>query len=143
VGTLVGGPIFGHFQPQSQGTGTSFSAATIKGAFQEGTSFPATSSVPNFSGAIALDGIKTISGTQDESVLSGTTTTPGTSNVAGTYAINPVTGATIGGGTVTLTAPLAITGDFFIVSPTKIVLITTTAGDSSPVLIFLGNWQDD
>lgn len=143
VGTLVGGPIFGHFQPQSQGTGTSFSAATIKGAFQEGTSFPATSSVPNFSGAIALDGIKTISGTQDESVLSGTTTTPGTSNVAGTYAINPVTGATIGGGTVTLTAPSAITGDFFIVSPTKIVLITTTAGDSSPVLIFLGNWQDD
>lgn len=143
VGALVGGPIFGHFQPQSMGTATSFAAALIKGAFEEGTSFPATGSVPNFSGAIALDGISAISGTQDESVLSGTTTTPGTSIVVGTYAIKPVSGATTGGGTVTLTAPAATTGDFFIVSPTKIVLITTTTSDSNPVLIFLGNWQDD
>ena len=37
----------------------------------------------------------------------------------------------------TLTAPTATTGQFFIVSPTNVVTITTTAGDPNPVFWFI------
>jgi hypothetical protein len=56
--------------------------------------------------------------------------------VTGTYSI---TDQTEGSGTLTLTAPAAFTGQFFIVSPTKLAMISTTSGDANPVLIFLGN----
>ncbi|HKV03912.1 MAG TPA: putative Ig domain-containing protein [Candidatus Acidoferrales bacterium] len=130
VGEINNDPFFGIFEPQSAGP---FTASAIKGSFVQGTSAPATSPARDLSGVIALDGTTKVAGTQDQST--------GSSNLAGqavtgTYA---VTSAAAGSGTVTLTAPSAFTGSFLIVSPTQLVMVTTTAGDVNPVLIFLGN----
>lgn len=130
VGTLLNQPTFGRFQPQSAGP---FHAATLKGTFVEGTTAPPTSSVRDLSGIVTLDGISAVAGTQDESTATANTADE---NVKGTYAIADIN---LGSGTVTLTAPAAFTGDFFIVSPTKFVMITTTIGDTNPVLIIVGN----
>jgi hypothetical protein len=135
IGTIPNNPMFGYFEPQSMGTFTSFTAATIAGTFVEGTSQPTVSAVQDFSGTITLDGTSVVTGTEDLS-----TTTSGTlgENVVGTYAaIDPI----LGSGTYTLTSPATFTGSFFIVSPTKLVLITTTQAplDVDPVLIVLGN----
>jgi len=40
---------------------------------------------------------------------------------------------------VALTAPAPLTGSFFIVSPTQFIMVTTTAGDTNPVLLVFGN----
>jgi len=130
IGEINNNPFFGIFQPQSSGP---FTASTIKGAFAEGTSIPATNAVQDISGVLTLDGVQAIAGTQEQS-------TPATNNaaqsVAGTYAI---TSASTGTGVVALTSPTALTGSFFIVSPTQFVLVTTTSGDADPVLIFAGH----
>jgi hypothetical protein len=85
------------------------------------------------SGVLVLDGIQTISGTQDQSTASANTAAQ---SVGGTYAITS-TAAGIGG--LTLTTPSALTGTLFIASPNEFVIVTTTAGDTDPVLIFAGN----
>lgn len=130
VGTLLNGPTLANFESQSAGP---FPASTINGSFALGTAAPATSAVPDFSGAVTLANTAatagTVNGTQDTSASLANTTT-------GTYAI---TDQAAGAGTFTLTAPAAFTGDFFIVSPTKLAVISTTSGDANPVLIFLGN----
>jgi hypothetical protein len=135
VGALTNNPTFGYFELQSMGTGTSFSAATVKGTLVQGTSVPTTSAVPDLSGVITLDGVSKVSGTQDQSTSSANTAGQ---TVTGTYALTS-TGSTDGSGTYTLTSPAAFDGAFFIVSPTKIVMISTTPGNSNPVLIILGN----
>jgi hypothetical protein len=58
--------------------------------------------------------------------------------VTGTYVLS-ATGATDGSGTVTLTSPRAFTGAFYMVSPTKVMMITTTTGDTNPVLVIIGH----
>ncbi|MGA6961899.1 MAG: putative Ig domain-containing protein [Candidatus Acidiferrales bacterium] len=138
VGQLNGAPIFGEFDAQSQPT--SFNTQFILQDFPliEGTSAPAVSGDRNFSGYLMFDGSvtpATIAGTQDE-----TTPTANTSGetVTGTYALSP-TGASDGSGAITLTAPAAFTGAFYYISPTKMVQITTTHGDGSPVLIIIGD----
>jgi hypothetical protein len=130
IGETNDNPFFGIFQPQSTGP---FSASTIKGSLVEGTSLPATSAVRDLSGVLALDGLQVISGTQDQSTaVANSSAQP----VMGTYVI---TSATAGSGTIALTAPAALTGTFFVVSPTQFVMVTTTASDVVPVLIIAGN----
>lgn len=130
VGEINNNPFFGLFEPQSTGP---FSAASIEGTYFEGTSIPATSAVRDTSGVLVLDGMQTISGTQDQSTASANTAAQA---VSGTYAIaNTASG--IGG--LTLTTPSASTGTLFIVSANEFVIVTTTAGDADPVLIFAGN----
>ena len=135
VGMLNGGPIAGHLDPQ---TPSSFSLATINGTLVEGTSGPAVSADRDFSGFLTFNGSvspATIAGVQDESTSSANTSAE---TVTGTYVLS-ATGATDGSGTVTLTSPRAFTGAFYIVSPTKMVMITTTAGDTNPVLVIIGH----
>jgi hypothetical protein len=126
--------VIGIFEPQSAGP---FTASTIAGPFPYGTGAPATSVAPNSSGSLTLTSTGattgTVAGTQDTSTTSANT--PGQA-VTGTYNI---TDQNAGIGTVTLSAPGNFTGTFFVVSPTQLVMISTTSGDSNPVLIFLGN----
>jgi putative Ig domain-containing protein len=135
VSMLTGGPISGHLDTQ---TLSSFTKASINGTLVEGTSAPAVSADQNFSGYLTFDGSvtpATIVGVQDESTSAANTSAEA---VAGTYVLSS-TGATDGSGTVTLTAPTAFTGAFYIVSPTKMVMITTTTGDTNPVLVIVGH----
>jgi hypothetical protein len=83
-----------------------------------------------------------VSGTEDLS-----TTAANTSGLAvsGTYALTS-SGATDGSGTFNLTQtppPPVFDGAFFIVSPTKAVMVTTTNADTNPVLTILGEQTDD
>ena len=128
VGEVNGNPFFGIFEPQSAGP---FSAATIKATLVQGTLAPAVSGIPDLSGVLTLDGTSVVRGTEDQDTSAGL-------NVAGTYALTS-TGATDGSGTITLTSPAAFTGSFFIVSPTEAVMVSTTSGDSKPVLIVIGH----
>jgi hypothetical protein len=135
VSMLNGGPISGHLDPQ---TLSSFTPATINGTLVEGTSAPAVATDQNFSGFLTFNGSvapATIVGVQDESTAAANTPAEA---VAGTYVLS-ATGATDGSGTVTLTSPAAFTGAFYIVSPTKMVMITTTTGDANPVLVIVGH----
>jgi hypothetical protein len=135
VSMLNGGPISGHLDPQ---TPSSFTLATINGTLVEGTSAPAVTTDQNFSGFLTFNGSvtpATIVGVQDESTSSANTPAEA---VAGTYVLS-ATGATDGSGTVTLTSPAAFTGAFYIVSSTKMVMITTTTGDTNPVLVIIGH----
>jgi Putative Ig domain len=132
VSMLSGGPIVGHFEPQ---TLTAFTPASIQGTLVEGTSAPAVSADRDLSGFLTFDGVSAVSGTQDESTSSANTAAEA---VIGTYVLS-ATGGTDGSGTVTLTAPAKFTGAFFILSPTQMVMITTTANDTNPVLIIIGH----
>ena len=129
VGTINGGPIFGHFEGQS---GSPFTPQVMANTFVEGTSAPAVSSDPDISGFLTLSDTAGITGTQDVSAVTGNVPAQ---NVIGTYALTN-TGLTDGSGVMTLTSPV-FTGDFFIITPSNIVMITTTPGDVNPVLIFL------
>jgi hypothetical protein len=104
----------------------------------EGTVAPPVSAARDLSGFLTFDGSATptvVAGMQDESTstanMSGET-------VAGSYALSS-TGTTDGSGTITLMSPAAFTGAFYFVSPNKLVMITTTAGDTNPVLIEVGH----
>jgi hypothetical protein len=135
VGMLNGGPIAGHLDPQ---TLSSFTLASINGTLVEGTSGPAVTADRDFSGFLTFNGSvapATINGVQDESTSSANTSAE---TVTGTYVLS-ATGSTDGSGTVTLTSPAASTGAFYIVSPTKLVMITTTKGDANPVLVIIGH----
>jgi hypothetical protein len=130
--------VIGMLEPQSAGTGaTTFSASTIKGSLTTGTAAPSTSVTTDFSGVTTLDGTSAVGGTQDTSTSSANTPNQA---VTGTYS---VTDTNAGIGSVTLSAPATFTGQFFIVSPTKVAMISTTTGDTNPVLIFLGQQTDD
>jgi hypothetical protein len=130
IGEINSNPFFGLFGPQSAGP---LSASTMKGTFVEATSNPATGGVPDLSGVFALDGVQAISGTQDQSTAAANFAAQA---VTGVYA---VTSTATGSGSIVLTAPGALTGTFFVVSPTQFVMVTTTAGDLSPVLVIAGN----
>jgi hypothetical protein len=131
-------PVLGIFEPQSTG---GFSTSTVAATFAEGTATPSTTATTDFSGVVTVastgTSTGTIAGTQDTSTsvanTSGQTVT-GTITLSGT-------GTTDGTGSLILTAPAAFTGQFIIVSPTKIAVISTTAGDLNPVLFYLGNCE--
>jgi hypothetical protein len=132
VGEVNGDPLVGIFEPQVSGP---FSASTIKGALVEGTLPPNGSSVPDFSGFLSFDGTSSVTGTEDTSAAAGL-------SVSGTYALTS-TGSTDGSGTVSLkigaVTPANFTGAFYIVSPTEIVMVSTTSSDANPVAIVIGH----
>jgi hypothetical protein len=134
IGENLNDPFFGIVEPQSAGP---FTASALNGNFVLGTSSPSISSVPNISGTVALANTSTtagtLSGTQDQSTSS---TNTAAQTLTGTYAgLNSSTGT----GTVALTAPSTFSGDFVMVSPTKIIILSTTTSDTNPVLIYLGD----
>ncbi|MGH9717071.1 MAG: putative Ig domain-containing protein [Candidatus Acidiferrales bacterium] len=134
-------PVLGIFEPQSMGTAKSFSAATIASAFIQGTALPSVSSTSNLSGVFAFLGSNgEVAGIED---LVTTAVQYPAATTVGTYALTS-SGATDGSGTLALTqiSPPPSTGSFFIVSPTKAVMISTTSGDTNPVLIIVGDQID-
>ena len=138
MGQLGGAPILGELDAQSQPASFTPTFIAQNTSLVEGTSAPAVSADRDFSGYLMFDGAvvpATVNGTQDESTSSANTSAE---TVTGTYVLSN-TGATDGSGTVTLTSPAAFTGAFYIVSPTKMVMITTTAGDAKPVLVIIGH----
>jgi hypothetical protein len=138
MGQLGGAPIFGELDAQSQPTSFTTSFIAQNTSLVEGTSAPGVSADRDFSGFLTFDGSvtpATISGVQDESTSTANTSAE---TVTGSYVLS-ATGATDGSGTVTLTSPRAFTGAFYMVSPTKVVMITTTTGDTNPVLVIIGH----
>ena len=132
VSIVQNAPTFGYFAPQSAGP---FTAETIKStSLIDGTSAPAVSADRDLSGFLSFDGISVVGGTQDQSTASENSTVAET----GSYVLT-ATGGTDGSGTMTLSTPTGFTGYFFIVSPTKVVMITTTPADTNPVLIIIGH----
>jgi len=134
-------PALGIFEPQSKGSGSSFSASTIAGAWIQGTSPASASTTPNLSGLIGFANTSSTSG--DVAGIEDLSTSSGNSSAVtqtGTYTLT-ATGSTDGSATMSLTPTL--TGTFFIVSPSKAVMVTTTSGDTSPVLIIIGDQIDD
>ncbi len=132
VSIVQNAPTFGYFAPQSAGP---FTAETIKStSLIDGTSAPAVSADRDLSGFLSFDGISVVGGTQDQSTASENSTAAET----GSYVLT-ATGGTDGSGTMTLSTPTGFTGYFFIVSPTKVVMITTTPADTNPVLIIIGH----
>jgi hypothetical protein len=138
MGQLGSAPIFGVLQAQSQPASFTTHFIEQNTSLVEGTSAPAVSADQDFSGYLTFDGAvtpATIVGVQDESTAAANTSAEA---VTGTYVLSS-TGATDGSGTVTLTSPAAFTGAFYFVSPTKLVMITTTPGDANPVLVTVGH----
>jgi hypothetical protein len=135
--------VLGIVEPQSTAP---FSSSTIAGTLIEGTSAPAQTALQNYSGVATLTSsgatTGTLTGTED---LSTTGANSPNLAVSGGYALTS-TGTTDGSGALTLTQtppPPMFDGAFFIVSPTKAVMITTTPGDTNPVLTILGEQTDD
>jgi len=133
IGEILNDPFFGILEPQS---GAPFTASQLNATFVLGTSAPATPPVPDYSGVVTLANTTTTSGNvngkQDLSASGGNNAGQA---VAGTYsALNSATGS----GTLVLTAPV-FSGQFLVVSPEKIVMMSTTAGDVNPQIVFLGN----
>ena len=138
MGQLGSAPIFGELDAQSQPTSFTPTFIAQNTSLVEGTSAPAVSADQDFSGYLIFDGSvvpATVSGTQDESTSAANTSAE---TVTGTYVLSS-TGAADGSGTVTLTSPAAFTGAFYFVTPTKMVMITTTAEDTNPVLVIIGH----
>ena len=137
MGQLGGAPIFGAFDSQSRPAQFTTQFILQNSSLVEGTTAPAVSGDRDFSGYLIFDGgvtPATVNGTQDESTSSANTSGE---TVTGIYVLSP-TGATDGSGTVTLTSPAAFTGAYYLVSPTKMVMMTTTPGDTNPVLVIVG-----
>lgn len=75
-----------------------------------------------------------MTGTQDQSTSSANNAAQ---TLTGIYTVNSTTGL----GALSLTSPATLSGAFYSVTSTQFVMITTTSGDTNPVLIFGGNWQ--
>ena len=131
-------PFFGILEPQSPSP-LNLNASDLNSTFVLGTSAPATSPVTDISGSVALANTSstagTIAGTQDQGASGGNSSAQ---TITGTYA---GLSSTAGSGTLALTASAVITGDFLVVSPTKILVLSTTASDANPILLFLGNCE--
>ena len=125
IGMIPDDPLLGLFEPQ---TVTNALPAT---SFY-GTSFETTPLVPDYSGVLTIANTGTVGGTQDTSLSTGNNSGQGVIGQAS------ITDATLGAGTLALTAPQALAGQFFVVSSTKFVVITVTAADGNPVLIIVG-----
>ncbi|HXX43640.1 MAG TPA: putative Ig domain-containing protein [Candidatus Acidoferrales bacterium] len=135
IGEILNDPFFGLLEPQS---GSPFTASQFNETnFALGTGAPATAPVTDLSGQVALANTSTTAGTiNGTEVVSASTGNSAPQAVTGNYSS---LSSTTGSGIVTLTAPATFSGDFLVVSPTKIVILSTTSGDANPVLIYLGN----
>jgi hypothetical protein len=137
IGTILDDPFFGILEPQSAGP---FAASQINGAFVLGTSSPATAPVEDLSGTVTLASTTATSGTVTGTAdLSGSGGNVAAAAITGTYTgLDP----TAGGGLLTLTLQTPFTGDLLVVSPTKVLILSTTPADVNPVLISLGNCEN-
>ena len=122
-------PFFGIVQPQSQGP---FPATSIASVYVEGTTSPAGSGVQDAVGLVSLTDTNsttgTVAGAQDQTTSLASTSAE---TVAGIYTIaNPAGGA----GTFSFTEPAITSGAFAIVSPSEVLMITTTAKDANPAI---------
>lgn len=137
IGILPNAPTFGHLLPQEEPGGAGFTLASIDGPYVQGTGGPGVAADNDLSGFLSFDGDGNITGTQDISTSAANTPSLG---VTGTYALTS-SGPTDGSGTLSLTAPTpAFTGAYIIISPTQVVMITTTSGDTNPVVFFVGSF---
>jgi hypothetical protein len=131
-------PVLGVFEPQATG---GFTTSQVAATFAEGTAFPDTSATTDFSGATTITSTGTSTGTIAATV-DVSTSVANSSGQAITGTVNlSATGTTDGTGSLTLSSPTGFTGQFIIVSPTKIAAISTTAGDANPILFYLGNCE--
>jgi len=136
IGILPNAPTFGHLFPQEQPV-AGFTLASLDGPYVQGTAGPGVAADNDLSGFLSFDGNGNITGTQDISTSAANTSALA---VTGTYVLTS-SGATDGSGTLSLTAPTpAFSGAYFIISPTQAVMITTTSGDSNPVVFFVGSF---
>ena len=92
-----------------------------------------TITVLDVSGSLSLDGVSVVTGTEDVRTIAGNNSAQ---TMKGSYGI---TDSMLGSGTVAFTEPANLTGDFFAISPTKLVVVTTTQGDPNPVIIVVRN----
>jgi len=135
IGEILNDPFFGILEPQS---GSPFTASQFNETnFALGTGAPATAPVIDLSGQVALASTSATAGTiNGMEVVSASTGNSAPEAVTGNYSN---LSSTAGSGIVSLTAPSTFSGDFLVVSPTKIVILSTTSGNTNPVLIYLGN----
>ena len=122
-------PFFGIVQPQSQGP---FPATSIASVYVEGTASPAGSGVQDAVGLVSLTDTNSTAGTvvgmQDQTT---SLTSASAETVAGTYTI---ANSAAGTGTFSFTEPAITSGAFTIVSPSEVLMITTTAKDTNPAI---------
>lgn len=115
----------GFLEPQS---GSPFSNSTTHTTYAFGTLQPEDTAVDNGSGVATFDGAGNITGTTDDN-SSGTLT--GGSAFSATYSID-ATG--LGSIPANCTLGTNCNNIFFVISPTKIVLLATDSGDTHPNL---------
>jgi hypothetical protein len=130
-------PFFGIFQPQ---TGGPFTAATISSntLFVAGTGAPSAGSVPDASGIIEFGNNDATTGLMAgfETVSSSSSNVTG-QVLEGDYTV-PSTSSTSGIGTLAVIQPVTTpsgTASFVIISPSELLMITTTSGDANPVIL--------
>jgi large repetitive protein len=111
----------GFFEPQSGGP---FTTASVTGTFSFGTTDPAEQNVGDISGVASFDGVGTVTGTSDNASLGST---PITNPFSQPYSVTNGTG-TPGRGTILNNAGGTVNLIFYIISPSKVVLININNG---------------
>jgi hypothetical protein len=123
--------VLGIVEPQS---GAPFTTASVSGTFFFGTIEQATKNVTDNSGVASFDGLGTVTGTSDSASLGSS---PGTTTFSQPYSVTNGTG-TPGRGTILNSAGGTVNLIFYIISPTKAVLINVSNGgtaNANPPLI--------
>jgi len=121
----------GFAEPQ---TGGPFTTASVSGAFFFGTTEQATKDVTDNSGVANFNGTGTISGTSDAAAIGAT---PMTSAFSQPYSVTNGSG-TPGRGTIMNNSGTNVNLIFYIISPSKIVLINVRGGgtaNANPALL--------
>ena len=122
----------GLMEPQTGGP--PFSNSSFSGSFVGGTTAFSVPSVSDISGVYAFSG-GSLTGTQDETSPTLPLLRPDQS-VAGTYSVP--TGSADGRGTLTLSSPAPENDVFYIISPTKIVVLSSIdSGDAVAKIIVI------
>ncbi|OLC91221.1 MAG: hypothetical protein AUH86_21110 [Acidobacteria bacterium 13_1_40CM_4_58_4] len=123
--------VLGFAEPQ---TGGPFTTASVSGAFFFGTTEQATKDVTDNSGVANFNGTGTISGTSDAAAIGAT---PMTSAFSQPYSVTNGSG-TPGRGTIMNNSGTNVNLIFYIISPSKIVLINVRGGgtaNANPALL--------
>jgi hypothetical protein len=122
----------GFVEPQ---TGGPFMTSSVSGTFSFGTTGQVEQNVSDNSGVATFDGVSTVSGTSDSASIGSTPSTPNLS--AGNafsqpYSVTNGTG-TPGRGTITMGGATNLI--FYIISPSKAVLLGAQSGNTNPSII--------
>ncbi len=117
----------GLLEPQVKGNSGTFSAATIQGSFVTATTNNTNAAATNISGALSLDGISNVSGTQDQSTPS--------SNMSGQTVTATYTVSSNGRGTMSVTSPAATSRALYVINGSKFATIGVDSGDVNSTVI--------